>query len=100
MGCGNAKKEVENQMMIMQLERIKVQMEREKNLKLLEDIDGCKRKSIAIPDYIDPEFLKEKNNINNNESVPLINGGNDVSKLKKKIIKRRTGKKRRKSKKQ
>ena len=78
MGCGNPKKEIENQMMIMQLERVNIQMERAKNLKLLEDIDGFKRKAISIPDYIDPEFSQQRNNSIKSEPAPLIKGGKEM----------------------
>ena len=58
MGYGSPKKEVENQMMIMQLKWVNIQIERVKNLKLLEDC--CKRKINSIPNYIDPKFAEEK----------------------------------------
>ena len=91
MGCGSPKKDVENQMMIMQLERVNIQMERVKNLKLLEDMDGCKRTVNPIPDYIDPNFAEKKNNVNKMKSSPLIKGGNETSKIQKKKIKRKRG---------
>ena len=78
MGCGNAKKEIENQMMIMQLERVNIQMERANNLKLLEDIDGFKRKAISIPDYIDPKFSQQRNKSIKSEPTPLIKGGKEI----------------------
>ena len=82
MGCGNPKKEVENQMMIMQLERVNIQMEREKNLKLLEEMDGYKRKINSIPDYIDPKFAEEKKKLKLESAAPLIKGGNEVTSSK------------------
>ena len=91
MGCGSPKKDVENQMMIMQLERVNIQMERAKNLKLLEDMDGLKRKVNPIPDYIDPKFAEGKKDLNQIESPPLIKGGVEVNKIKKKKKKRKRG---------
>ena len=75
MGCGNAKKDIENKMMIMQLERANIQMERIKNLKLLEDIDGIRRENIPLPDYIERNIPKEKKRLNKRMSAPLIKGG-------------------------
>ena len=100
MGCGNAKKEIENQMMIMQLERVNIQMERAKNLKLLEDIDGIKRKTISIPDYIDPKFSQQRNKSIKSEPSPLIKGGKEIRSSKTiKRINKTVGKKVKKSKK-
>lgn len=89
MGCGNAKKDFENQMMIFQLERANIQMERVNNLKLLEEIDGYKRQTNNIPDYIEPGFDKEKNKLMKNEISPLVKGGNEI-KSSKKRTKRKT----------
>ena len=78
MGCGNAKKDFENQMMIFQLERANIQMERVNNLKLLEEIDGYKRQTNNIPDYIEHGFYKEKNKLMKNETSPLVKSGNEI----------------------
>ena len=90
MGCVNVKKDIENEMMIMQLERVNIQMERVKNIKLLEDMQGCKIKVNAIPDYIDPKFAESKNKLNKKGSAPLIKGGIEVKNSKKiKILKKK-----------
>ena len=68
MGCGNVKKNIENEMMIIQLERVNIQMERMKNLKLLENMDGHIRKCPVIPDFIDPQFAKKKLELLKNSS--------------------------------
>ena len=64
MGCGDAKEKIENEMVKMKMERIEVQMERQKQLKLLKDIDGCEIKAPNIPDYIDLN-----NNSNQNQET-------------------------------
>ena len=100
MGCGNAKKEIENQIMIMKLERANIQMERANNLKILEQIEGCKREIKPIPDYIDPKLVQnQKNNKNNSENAPLIKGGIEsnfpkrrTTILKKRFMKRKKSK--------
>ena len=95
MGCGSPKKEVENQMMIMQLERVNIQMERVKNLKLLEEMDGCKRKVNSIPDYIDPKFAEEKKKLKL-DSAPLVKGGTEITSSKSVNSRRKSGKRKRK----
>ena len=95
MGCGSPKKDVENQMMIMQLERVNIQMERVQNLKLLEEMDGCKRKVNSIPDYIDPQFAEEKKKLKL-DSSPLIKGGTEITSSKSVNSRRKIGKRKRK----
>ena len=53
MGCGDPREKVENEMVKMKMERIVIQMERQKQLKLLKDIDGVELNIQKIPDYID-----------------------------------------------
>ena len=53
MGCGDAKEKIENEMVKMKMERIEIQMERQKQLKLLKEIDGTEINIKKIPDYID-----------------------------------------------
>ena len=61
MGCGNVKEKVENEMIALKLERVGVQMERKKQIKLLEDMEGIKIEEPIIPDYIVSK-PKESNN--------------------------------------
>ena len=83
MGCGNLKKDIENQMMIIKLERVKIQMERINNLKLLEEIDGFKKTGfLPIPDYIEPNSEEKTNNLNMSQTTHLIKGGLNVSTIK------------------
>ena len=56
MGCGTAREKLENEMIMMKLERIGIQMERQNQVKLLEDIDGKKIRVPIIPDYLDSKF--------------------------------------------
>ena len=60
MGCAGAREKIEDQMMLMKLERMEVQMEKEKELKKLSDMEGHTIKRRQIPDYIDPKFAREK----------------------------------------
>ena len=60
MGCAGAREKIEDKMMLMKLERMEVQMEKEKELKKLEEIEGHKIKRGHVPDYIDPKFAREK----------------------------------------
>ena len=56
MGCGTAREKLENEMIMMKLERIGIQMERQNQIKLLEDIDGRKIRVPKIPDYLDSKY--------------------------------------------
>ena len=60
MGCAGAREKIEDKMMLMKLERMEVQMEKEKELKKLADLEGHTIKRGHVPDYIDPKFAKEK----------------------------------------
>ena len=59
MGCGTAREKLENEMVLMKLQRIGIQMERQNQVKILEGIDGRKIKVPNIPDYIDSKFIKQ-----------------------------------------
>ena len=60
MGCGNAREKLENEMIMMKLERIGIQMERQNQMQMLEKIDGKKMKVPKIPDYIDTKNFRQK----------------------------------------
>ena len=93
MGCGTAREKLENEMMVYKLERMEIQMEKEKELKKLAEIEGHTIERHFIPDYIDPEFAKEKRlypDQNTNKE------NNDFSKTKKKSNKTENDKKRKK----
>ena len=60
MGCGSAREKIEDKMMVYKLERMEIQMEKEKELKKLAEIEGHTIERHKIPDYIDPEFAKER----------------------------------------
>ena len=60
MGCGTAREKLEDKMMVYKLERMEIQMEKEKELKKLAEIEGHTIERNRIPDYIDPQFAKEK----------------------------------------
>ena len=60
MGCSSAREKLEDEMMVYKLERMQIQMEKEKELKKLAEIEGKCIKRSMIPDYIDPVFAKEK----------------------------------------
>ena len=60
MGCGSAREKIEDEMMVYKLERMEIQMQKEKELKKLAEIEGHTIERHKIPDYIDPEFAKQK----------------------------------------
>ena len=59
MGCGTPQEKLEDQMMAYKLERMDVQMQKEKELKKLAEIEGHVIERGHVPDYIDPEFAKK-----------------------------------------
>ena len=61
MGCSGAKEKLEDRMMLIKLARMEIQMEKEKELKKLSEMEGKQISRVGIPDYIDPEFAKQKN---------------------------------------
>ena len=61
MGCAGDVQAVKDQILLLKLKRMEVQMEKEKEIKKLSDIEGRPIKMGNIPDYIDPEFAKERN---------------------------------------
>ena len=61
MGCGNIKEKIENEMIEMKMEKVKLQMERRNQIKLLENIDGRRILPSPIPDYLVSK--KEENEI-------------------------------------
>ena len=64
MGCGSPREKIEDEMMVYKLERMEVQMEKEKELKKLAEIEGHTIERHFVPDYIDPKFAKEKRLLN------------------------------------
>ena len=68
MGCGSAREKLENEMILMKLERIGIQMERQNQVKLLENIDGRKIKVPEIPDYLESK-LQTKEISNNRKKL-------------------------------
>ena len=69
MGSSSPKKDIENQMSLLKLERMEIQVEKEKALKKLSDIEGTSIKGAKIPDYIDPIFAKKNNIYTNNDDI-------------------------------
>ena len=98
MGCSGPREKLEDQMMIMKLERMEVQMEREKQLKKLSEIDGRKIQKKNIPDYIDPAFAREKKIYEEDNNNAKVTGGKN-NKNKKERDKKEKDKKNEKKKK-
>ncbi len=92
MGCSGIQKNIENEMMLIEYERINLQLERMKTLKKLEEIDGIKRKGNAIPDYLDPKFARNKKKFSKKSSKDLIVDETIIDTPKKKVLSRRNSK--------
>ena len=89
MGCAGDVQTVKDQMMILKLQRMEVQMAKEKEIKKLSEIDGRPIKSGNIPDYIDPEFAKEKNIVTDYVDIDNIYDDDYVSEDNKKANKKK-----------
>ena len=82
MGCTGEKEKLEDQMMMVKLKRMEIQMEKEKELKKLSEIEGKPIQRRIIPDYIDPIFAKE-NNLNEGDAFISDDKKTDIAGLKK-----------------
>ena len=88
MGCaGGEKEKLEKKILSMKLERMEIQMKRESELKKLADIDGYRIKIKHLPDYIDPQFAREKKIDNEVEDYNTELDLKSISLSKKKIKK-------------
>ncbi len=63
MGCENTKEKIEKEMMSAQMEKFKVQYEKYKQLKLLENMLGHQVFRPSVPDYIVPKSPENKKNL-------------------------------------
>ena len=61
MGCTSSREKIEDEIMKLKLVRMEIQMERENHINKLSEMDGKKIIYNNVPDYIDPDFAKEKN---------------------------------------
>ena len=77
MGCSGEKEKIEDRILLMKLDRMEIQMQKEIALKKLAD-KGVAVKQGFIPDYIDPVFAKE-NNIYDDDEYMLNNRKTDKS---------------------
>ena len=64
MGCGNSKEDLEDKIMLIRLKRMNIQMEREKNLKLLSDLEGYTINMENLPDYLAASDKAKLMNVN------------------------------------
>ncbi len=60
MGSSGSREDIENQMSLIKLQRMEIQVEKEKELKKLSEMGGGDVQRNEVPDYIDPAFAKKK----------------------------------------
>ena len=63
MGCGDSKEKLEDEIIKLKFERAQIQMERKKQIQILEGIEGKKITEPVIPDYISLKLEKPFKNI-------------------------------------
>ena len=61
MGCSNVREDLEDQIMLIRLQRMKIQMEREKSFKQLSELEGITINMDNISDYLAKSGIKIKN---------------------------------------
>ena len=90
MGCGSVREDIEDQIMLIRLKKMKIQMEREKNLKLLSELEGHPINMDNISEYLVSSKkgnllqlnLEQNNNINEigvNDQSNIMN--NNINKI-------------------
>ena len=89
MGCGDSRIKIEDQMIKLKFERSQIQMERKKQIQLLEGIERKKITEPIIPDYIclnsDKSNVKIKTEVKNKTaSVKKIKNNKPKKKVKEK----------------
>ena len=88
MGGSSSRQDIENQMSLIKLQRMEIQVEKEKALKKLSEMEGGQIQRSEVPDYIDPAFAKQKNILNENQTMEEENKDNKNPKVKNKINKK------------
>ena len=86
MGCGSVREDLEDKIMQIRLQRMSLQMEREKNLKILSELEGHPINMENLPDYLASSSqgkLVKLNNPNleqnNNNDIKDNNENNHVN---------------------
>ena len=87
MGCGSPREQLENKMLAYKLERFEIQMEKQKELKKLAEIEGHCIERAKVLDYIDPLFAREKKIYIESNGGDKSKKNEDKEKNKKKLIK-------------
>ena len=64
MGCSNSKEKLEDQINLIKLQRYTIQMEREKTLKLLSEMEGRNIDGDNLADYLASKNVKQFKNMN------------------------------------
>jgi hypothetical protein len=59
MGCSVSRENIESEILILQLRKMKIKDEREAMLKLYKDVTGEKLNRKKVPDYIDHKAMRE-----------------------------------------
>ena len=73
MGCGNTKEKLEDEIMKAKLEKMKIQYERQSQMKLLKNLDGTDYKPMVIPDYTAPTKIQKPTIMKSRKTLNLSN---------------------------
>ena len=93
MGCGDSKEKIEDEMIKLKFERAQIQMERKKQIQILEGIERKKITEPVIPDYISlkPEkpFKNIQTEVKTKKKPVSDKNGNDKKNVKKSPTKKK-----------
>ena len=96
MGCGDSKEKIEDEMIKLKFQRAQIQMERKKQIQLLEEIEKKKITEPIIPDYI--SVRAEKPIVKNITQIKERKQANSDKKAKTKKTKKKSPEKKSKNK--
>ena len=81
MGCGHS---MEDKVFLAKLDRLEIQVKKEKELKKLSEMQGQPVKRGIVPDYIDPVFAQENKLYEGDEYMMNVNKTEDTGNKSKK----------------
>ncbi len=89
MGCGDSREKIEDEMIKLKFERAQIQMERKKQIQILEGIERKKITEPVIPDYISLKPEKPFKNVQTEIKNKAVSDKNKKAKKKSPVKKKK-----------
>jgi hypothetical protein len=89
MGCGDSREKIEDEMIKLKFERAQIQMERKKQIQILEGIERKKITEPIIPDYISLKPEKPFKNVQTEIKNKSVSDKNKKAKKKSPVKKKK-----------